>query len=480
MASGQLTIAQLNDSHAYLEPHLEVFWEGRGRVYRTAGGYARIGTILQGLRAENPGGVLFCDGGDTLHGTYPAQQTKGQAVIPALNALGPDAMTAHWEFAYTPQGVQADADRLEFPMLAANVHDPAGRRPFPATRVVERAGLRIGLVGLAAEIVDDVMPPEYSGGLTFTHGRAELPRIIDQLREEDRADLVVLISHLGFPQDMKLLEEVEGVDVCLSAHTHHRMRQPARQGKTVVIQSGSHGSFVGILRLAVEGGQIVSVAHELRVVADGLAEDPAVAERVEAAVSPYREKLNQMVGRTETALDRATQLEASADYLILQAIREHTGAELAFSNGWRYGAPIAPGPIRLNDLYNLTPMNPPISTVDLSGAELTEMIEDNLEHTFSRDPFRQKGGYVKRGLGLRVYFKVENPYGQRVQRLFVGEDEVQPERRYRAVFITVQGVPPKYQTNRQVSDDRVVTVMQDYLRRHDPLRVELAHTFVMI
>jgi S-sulfosulfanyl-L-cysteine sulfohydrolase len=94
-----LTIVQMNDTHAYFDVHQELFWQGDHAVYRLAGGYARMATIVKKIRAESQGNFLFCDCGDTLHGTYPAVATQGQAMIPILNSLGLDAMTAHWEFA---------------------------------------------------------------------------------------------------------------------------------------------------------------------------------------------------------------------------------------------------------------------------------------------------------------------------------------------------------------------------------------------
>ena len=85
--------------------------------------------------------------------------------------------------------------------------------------------------------------------------------------------------------------------------------------------------------------------------------------------------LKPIVGETSTALNRGTTLETTMDNFLLQALLESTGAQLAFSNGWRYGAPIVPGPITLNDLDNMIPMNPPVSTVELSGEEIKEMLE---------------------------------------------------------------------------------------------------------
>ncbi|HEX2981244.1 MAG TPA: bifunctional metallophosphatase/5'-nucleotidase [Anaerolineaceae bacterium] len=469
MAQKSITIVQLNDSHAYLEPHAELFWQGSGPVFREAGGYARIAGLLAQIRGEKPGSVLFCDCGDTLHGTYPAVQTRGQAVIPSLNALAPAAMTAHWEFAYTPPVLEEESQQLNFPMLALNVYYQGRReRPFPGSTIVESGGLRVGLIGLASNIVDKTMPPAFSQGLYFSLGREELPGEIERLRVEEHADLIVLISHLGFPQDMQLMAHVPGVDVCLSAHTHHRLAQPVLQGKTLIIQSGSQGSFLGRLDLEVEDGSLSGFQHQLIEVTPDLPADPHVAELVRQAVDPFRAELEPVVGQTAVDLYRGEALQSSMDHFILAALLETTGASLAFSNGWRYGAPVPAGDVRMRDLYNMVPMNPPISTVELTGLELREMIEENLEHTFARDPFRQMGGYVKRALGIKVYFKIENPFGQRVQQIFVGDEEVRPGETYSTAFITAQGVPEKYGQNRQDTSERIVPAMRAYLERHSP------------
>src|SRR5690349_5047182 len=168
----RLTIIQMNDTHAYLDLHPELFWTSDGAVYRPAGGYARIATLVKQIRAERGGSVLFLDNGDTLHGTFPAIDTKGQALVPLLNTLRLDAMTAHWEFAYGPQTFKRRAAELRHPVLAANVFDQAtGTSFFPPFIVQEVGGLRVGIVGLASNIVDKTMPPHFSEGLSFTLGR---------------------------------------------------------------------------------------------------------------------------------------------------------------------------------------------------------------------------------------------------------------------------------------------------------------------
>ena len=476
-----LTIVQMNDTHAYFDIHQEMFWQGDHAEYRQAGGYARIATIVKQIRDESQGNCLFCDCGDTLHGTYPALVTQGQAMIPILNSLGLDAMTAHWEFAYGPKVFNQRVAELNYPMLANNVYDKETKKTvFQSSIVKEIGGLRIGLIGIASNIVDKTMPPSYSEGIYFTLGKDELPPIIDALRTRGKTDLIVLISHLGFTQDMKLLSEVQGVDVCLSGHTHNRLYKPIVIGKTILIQSGCHGSFLGRLDLEVIEGQIVDYQHRLIEVEAVIQPDPIVAELVKQALAHYKNELAEIVGETATALNRGTTLETTMDNFLLQALLESTGAQLAFSNGWRYGAPIVPGPITLNDLYNMIPMNPPVSTVELTGEEIMVMLEENLERTFSCDPYNQMGGYVKRCLGLNVYFKIENPSGNRIQKLFVGNEEIQADKYYSAAFVTPQGVAQKYGRNRENQSERIIDAMRTYLSSHHPLHAELRGTFVVI
>ena len=178
-----LTIVQMNDTHAYFDMHQEMFWQGDHAEYRQAGGYARIATIVKQIRTESQGNCLFCDCGDTLHGTYPALDTQGKAMIPILNSLGLDAMTAHWEFAYGPTVFNQRVAELNYPMLAINIFDKVTKKlVYQPYSIKEIGGLRIGLIGIASNIVDKTMPPSFSEGIYFTLGKDELPPIIDLLR----------------------------------------------------------------------------------------------------------------------------------------------------------------------------------------------------------------------------------------------------------------------------------------------------------
>lgn len=440
-----LTILQINDTHGYLESHPEFVWTKDGPAFPLMGGYARIASVFDEARLDNPDGVIALDNGDTFHSTYPAMESKGHALIPLVNALGLDAMTAHWEFAWGPGHFRSIASRLNHPMLAINCYEKdTGERPFRPSILLERCGLKIGVIGIAATIVDKSMPPHFSEGLHFTDGREELPQEIERLRAAEGADIIVVLSHLGFPQDVKLAKQMSGIDVLASGHTHNRLEHPVKVRNTLLIQSGCHGSFVGRLDLEVRDGDVVGHRHRLIPVDEKVRPQEAMRSLVEDAMRPHRAMLGEVVGHTSIPLHRNTQLDSPMDDVLLAAISAVAGTDIAFSNGWRYGAPVPPGPVTVNDLWNIIPTNPPVSTVELTGAEIVAMLEENLERTFAADPFGQMGGYLKRFRGLAVFGKIENPEGHRIETILTGSGPLRPESMYRAAFVTSQGVPAKY------------------------------------
>ncbi len=477
-----LTILQLNDSHGYLELHNEMFWQGNHITLKKVGGFARIASLFNQIQVEHPNAVLTLDNGDTFHGTYPLVQSQGKAIIPILNAMAIDAMTAHWEFAYGPAEFQKLTHELEYPMLAINCYAKDTKTLiFSPGTIIERNGVHIGIIGITSNIVDKIMPASFSEGIYFTLGNVELSDYIKHLRQKERVDLVVILSHLGYPQDLKLATDVEGIDILLSGHTHNRLHQPVIVNRAIIIQSGCHGSFVGRLDLKISNNRIHNFTHQLIPIEENIQPNAAIHDMIDKVLTKsQRSMLETIVGQTRSGLSRWRSLESTMDNLILQACQEASGVDLAFSNGWRYGVPIPPGDVTINDLWNMIPENPFISICDITGAELWQMMEDNLENTYSRDPYRQMGGYVKRCLGLHIHFKVENPYRKRIQEFYVHGKSLNKTKTYQACFLTVQGIPEHYGTNRHQLGIRVVDALKRYFETHSPVSAILKGTLVPI
>jgi 2',3'-cyclic-nucleotide 2'-phosphodiesterase (5'-nucleotidase family) len=241
------------------------------------------------------------------------------------------------------------------------------------------------------------------------------------------------------------------------------MTAPVTRNGALIFQSGCHGSFVGRLDLTIEGGRITDARHQLIPVDDQVPEDPRMKALLASAVAPTRHLRGQIVGHTKCPLHRATCLDAPMDDVLLAAIARAAGTEIAFSNGWRYGAPIPPGPVTIHDLFCMVPMNPLIQTVDLTGDDIRTMMEDNLEATFSGDAFCQRGGYVKRFRGLTFNVKLENPHSTRIEMSFTADGApLRDDKVYRAAYITAQGVPERYGRNRETLPVRTVAALSDW------------------
>lgn len=481
-AKRELTILQINDTHGYLNAHQELFWAGNQCLHRVIGGYAKISGLFQKVRAERGReAVVALDNGDTLHGTFPAVHTQGAALIEPLKRLALDAWTIHWDIVYGPERLQELTNQLEHPLLAVNgYHEDSNQPAFQPSVVIERGGIRVGIIGIAAYIIDKTFPKRVSSGLRFTLGRDELATQIQHLRQQEGVQLIVLLSHLGFPQDCKLAAEVAGIDLLLSGHTHNRLWQPVVVNGATIIQSGCHAAFVGRLDLAMADAKIDTIRHQLVTLDEAVAPDGEMQMLVDQIYAPHQEMLSEIVGETATPLNRYTTLEATMDNFLLDAIAEAAGTELAFSNGWRYGAPIPIGKITTNDLWNIIPTNPSVQTVALTGAELQTMMEENLERTFSADPYHQMGGFVKRCRGVNIYCKLENPPGRRIQEFFAQGKQLESDKTYTVAFVTEQGIPQTYGQNRRPVGISAIDALRQYLTKHKRIAPELRGAVVAI
>lgn len=461
-----LTILQINDLHGYLAPHPEVFDLHRQTDVRSGGGVARIATLFRNVRRDVGGALVALDNGDTFHGTMPAVQTRGEALIAPMRALELDAMTVHWEFAYGLDRLREIAAGVPYPVLAANCHFRDSDAPFAPFTVVERGGIRVAIIGLAAVVAGTLLAPEARATVELTIGEVELRALIPSLRHDHAAQLVVVLSHLGFPQDCKLAATVPGIDILVSGHTHNRMDAPILVNDTLIMQSGAHGSFVGRLDLTVGREGLADWSHALVPVDDSLAPDPDVNALISDALAPFAHARATVIGETTCILHRYSMFESTMDNLLLDATAAAAGTTVALSNGWRYGAPIAAGPLTEWDLWNIVPANPPVSVVTLTGRQLRRLLEQNIEATFACDPWEQKGGYLKRCRGVEMLVKLENPVGHRIQQLTVQGHRLGDEQTVDAAFLGEQAVPPTVAGDRRTVGVGAVQALQQYVRAH--------------
>jgi len=440
----QLTVLYVADLHAQLRAHPELFWrDGQERI-EEAGGLARVAAAIQQIRAERAGDVLVLDAGDTIQGSGVAALTEGRALIEPLNALGLDgAVPGNWEVVYGPAVLRQRVAELKHPFFAANMRDAAsGERLFPPYLVKEVGGVKVAVVGYTDPDVPRRQPPGYSTGLRYD-GPEALPALVREVREREGAQVVLLMTHVGLAKAVGLAAQVPGVDAHLSSDTHERTYEPIEQSGTWVVEAGAFGSFLGRLDLWVEEGRVVDRRWELiELTASRFPEDPEVARRVEAALAPHASALATPVGQTDVTLARYAVVENPLDNVLADAIRIAGGTEIGLSNGFRFGTPLLPGPVREADLWNIFPIVNKLKTGKVSGRQLRAFWEQELENVFAKEPEKRFGGWLPRPSGMTLRFRANAPKGQRLLSLEVGGEPVEDDRLYTVTACEREGDAP--------------------------------------
>jgi sulfur-oxidizing protein SoxB len=405
------------------------------KSYGRIGGLDRLATLVNAIRAERPNQTLLLDGGDTWQGSYTSLATNGADMVKAMNALGVDAMTAHWEFTYGTDRVQELIEALDFPFLAANVRDTDWEEPvFEAYQMFERGGVSIAVIGQAFPYTPIANPRYMIPNWSFGVREEAMQKTVDEVREAG-ADLVVLLSHNGFDVDRKLISRVNGIDVALSGHTHDAVPEAVQVGKTLLIASGSHGKFLSRLDLDVQNKEIKEFRYSLiPVLSDAIEPDPEMAALISEIREPHEAEVSRVLGQTDSLLYRRGNFNGTFDDLICDALRSERDAEIALSPGFRWGATLLPGQsITVDDVYNMTSITYPNAyRVEMTGQALKEILEDVADNLFNLDPYYQQGGDMVRVGGMGYRINIHENIGSRISEmtLLPSGDPVEADKSY--------------------------------------------------
>ena len=435
-------------------------FEALAKSYGRIGGLDRLAAVVKRVRAERGNDkVLFLDGGDTWQGSLGANRSKGQDMVDCMALLRPDAMTGHWEFTYGEARVNELIKQLGFPFLALNIRDTEWNEPaFEPMRFFEKGGVKIAVLGQAFPYTPVANPrwlmPKWSFGIREEDVRAN----VEKARKAG-AQLVVLLSHNGFDVDRKLAARVKGIDVILTGHTHDALPETIRVGQTLLIASGSHGKFVSRLDLDVRDGAVKGFRYKLiPLFADVIKPDAEMAAAVTKARAPYAQELSRVVGRAESLLYRRGNFNGTFDQLILDALMEVSGAEIAFSPGFRWGTSVLPNePITVEHVMNQTAITYPFATLaELTGTAIKSILEDVCDNLFNPDPYLQQGGDMVRVGGLEYTCDPTRAIGQRISNLTLRGKPLEAQKQYK-----VAGWAPVAEG---VSGRPVWELITDYLR----------------
>ena len=251
----QLVILHTNDTHSTILP-LNPNIDNKDIAGR--GGFLRRINMIKEQRSQNPGLLLF-DSGDFSQGSGYYTLFKGEVEIGLMNQMGYDAATiGNHEFDFGMDNMAKLFRMANFPIVCSN-YDCTGTvleglvKPYI---IINRDGVKIGVFALAPPLKGLVFDGNCEG-ITYLDPAETGQKYIDILRKQEKCDLVICISHLGWAvseyPDERFLSLTEGCDLVLGGHTQELEYAPDKNGKQIPVdQNGKHGAFIGKLILDLE------------------------------------------------------------------------------------------------------------------------------------------------------------------------------------------------------------------------------------
>ena len=425
------------------DPRLEyaftcVNFEKHAKVMGKMGGFAELATVVKFLRNDfGKDKTLLLDGGDTWQGSWTALKTRGRDMVGACNKLGVDIMVGHWEFTYTEKEVLKNIKKFKGEFLAQNVYvkedalfdgapayDEDSGLAFKPYTIKKLGNARVAVIGQAFPYTAIANPQRFIPDWTFGIKDDNMQELVDKIKQKEKPDAIIVLSHNGYDVDKKMASRVTGIDFIMGGHTHDGVPEayPVKNAKgvTYVCNAGSNGKFINVLDLDIKNGKIADFRFTLLPIFSDLVEpDKEMAKYIDDVRKPFLTELIRPIATTDMTLFRRGNFNGSWDQIICDALRDVKGADVSLSPGFRWGTSIMPGQtITFDDLSTQTAMTYPETYLrEMDGKTIKAILEDVADNLFNKDPYYQQGGDMVRTGGLSYTIDPTKTIGNRITNL---------------------------------------------------------------
>lgn len=488
-----VTLLFTNDVESAYDP-IPAFWLDDQEMI---GGIAEMTTLIKSIRQTEPNVFLF-DSGDIFTGAL-AKLTEGRLAFELMITMGYDAMAiGNHEFEYGHEIFAWQKNRAPFPVLGANFFYKDTDHPYAqAHAVIERDGIRIGVVGIMGQDAVSAIIPSFIAPLDVTVPAEAVQRSVDELRDD--VDLIVLLTHQGktapmqtdaesdprlqrdIDADINLAGAVTGVDVLFAGHADAGTPEPIVHPVTgtIIMQTYGQATHLGYLRLTLDPNTRTITEHAGRLIPV----NPALYEpdtSIVAKLTEYRDafpEVQDIIGQTAARMNRRYIEESDVGNLFTDAFLAIAGTDVAFIHSGSLRKDLPGGDIRVVDLLDTYPFVDDVIVKEMSG----EQIRRALEQSFT----------LERGLlqvsGLQVSYDLTQPEGRRVASIeFNGNALADADRLTVAApgFLAEGGdLYTMFAESEAIrSAGKVTDVVSEYLAQHEVLavptsgrQVDLAH-----
>ena len=415
----KLTLLYWNDFHSATHPYPSAEEEGASLV----SGSAYFAAYLDSLRVLNPNTMVIC-AGDEFTGDPLSTLTQGKAQIELLNFMNPDVFTlGNHEFDYGLENLKKALKLAQFPIVCANLFDKKKKELLvPPYLILNRGKLKIAFIGLVTESIEKEV--KEWGELEVLDAESTLTFYMNEL--EGKSDIQILVSHMGIQKDKSIAQKVEGLEVIIGGHSHTTVFKPRKVNNTLICQAGSRGRYLGKLDLFLNPrGKILSYHNYLvETFSEGIQPDDSVKNKIEKLERNLGLRLDEVIGELITPWIRKDEEESNIGNFLADAMKNYAKADVAFTNSGGVRKNLRAGPIKVRDIFEVTPFSNHLVAIELTGEELLNVLEKNC----------RKGIDLLQVSGINYSYTLERPSGERVIEAKVNNKELIPNRKYKAVI----------------------------------------------
>ncbi|MRX71238.1 multifunctional 2',3'-cyclic-nucleotide 2'-phosphodiesterase/5'-nucleotidase/3'-nucleotidase [Bacillus lacus] len=345
-------------------------------IHAKVNDFGKIAAYIENQRSQSQYS-MYLDAGDIFSGNPVVDLQFGKPIVSLLNDMGLQAMAiGNHDFDYGQEETVARMAESNFAWLSANTEVTGNTHvPFPQPepyKIFDVNGLSVGVFSLT-ETPPSTAPANIKG-INF-HNPIETAKKYAHLKDE--TDILIALTHQGYTEDRKLAEQVDFFDVIIGGHSHTTLNAPAIVNGTPIVQTGGNAENVGNLTIQYqpETGKVVSVQGFLQKVSALTAVNASIQAKVDAYNAEMEELLGEVIGSTETGLNRSGNLDTQLGNFWTDSIRHYTNADVALTNSGGIRANIPAGSIKVNDIFVIEPFANEIMKIEMTGAALKNVIE---------------------------------------------------------------------------------------------------------
>lgn len=417
----KIILIHSNDTHGVFKPFKIEDQNGE----RLVGGMEAASHYLNEIRAREKN-VLLIDTGDIMTGTLASEieykGVIGGAMIEFLNRLGYDAWCyGNHSFDRGRENAKNLVGLAKFPTIMANVVYKKNGKLFHAEpyHIFSIGGLKVGVIAVMKEDFLLEVQREMVEGLDVL---PIVPTLNSYISDLDKlTDLIVVVSHSGYNQGIKIAEQISGIDVVLVASEDGRFEEI---NGVLVKSTLGHQNTLGYLEVEVKNDKVINYEEQLIWLwADvDLKPSPQVTALVKEVEASIGAEYAKVIGeaRQDHTRSHYPKRNAPIEYVlgnwITDVMRWKTGAQIGLHNSGGIRADIKAGPITKADVFDVYPFQGTLVVFKLTGQQLKEALESDVE--------RGDDTLQVSGLKYKYYLKEDEPYGKRIHYIEVNGEEL--------------------------------------------------------